>query len=176
MKNPILMKRLILVVFVSLLAVTILAQGKFSIPALTDLQKYQNAAIQWNGSWLIQISYARSLGKSVEDVAGFAGEQLKVTYNKAGGFNGFVQNMLYTMVCLVPYGSVEIVEQTDYEIVYKVTGLIADLREGGSVFNVTWEDYLIFLETVYSKTADYLGAKYSQEDTDEGLIVAIKKK
>ena len=170
------MNRLILVVFTSLLSVTIMAQGKFSVPALTDLQKYQNAAIQWNASWLIHISYAKSLGKSVEDVAGFVGDQLKATFNKAGGFNGFVQGMLYTMVSLVPYGTVEIGKQADNEIVYKVTGLYSDLREGGSVFNVNWDDYLKFIETVYSKAADYFGADYSQKDTDEGLIVTIKKK
>jgi hypothetical protein len=169
------MKRLILIVLVSLLSVAIIAQGKIGVPALTDLQKYQNAAIQWNASWLIQISFAKSLGKSVGEVAGFVGDQVKVTFNTAGGFNRFVQGMLYTMVSLVPYGSVEIIQQTDNEIVYKVTGLYPDLREGGSLFNVTWDDYLKFLETVYSKTADYIGAKYSQKDTDEGLLVTIMK-
>ena len=170
------MKRFILILYFSLFMVTLNGQREFSVPQLTDLQKYQNAAIQWNGSWLMQISYAKSLGRSVGDVAGFVGEQIKVTFDNAAGFNGFVQGMLYTMVSLVPYGSVEIIHQTDNEIVYKVTGLYADLREGGSVFNVTWEDYLTFLQTIYTKAADYVGANYSQEDKDEGLIVTIRKK
>lgn len=170
------MKKLILILCVSLVSVSFNGQGKFKVPELTELQKYQNSAIQWNGSWLIQISYARSLGRSVEDVARFVGDQLKVTIAGPGGFDGFIRNMLYTMVCIVPYGTVEIVEQTDYHIEYKVTGLYSDLREGGSVFDVTWEDYLTFLQTMFSRAADYAGAIYSQKDTDEGLIVTIKKK
>ena len=170
------MKRLIAILCFFLLSMATFPQRKFIVPNLTDLQKYQNAALQWNGSYLIQISYTKSLGKSVEDIGRFVGDQFAITWNKSGGFDGFVHGMLYTMICLVPYGSVEIVEQTDNGLVYKVTGLYSDLREGGSIFNVTYEEYIKFLEVAFSKLADYMGAKYSQQDTDEGLIVTIREK
>lgn len=170
------MKRIITILFISIIAFPIIAQNKFAIPLLTDLQKYRNAALQWNGSYLIQISYAKSLGKSVEDAATFFGDQLKITWNKAGGFDSYVQSMLYTMVSLVPYGSVEISEQTENSLIYKVLGLYSELKEGGSVFDVTYEEYIKFLGTAFSRIADYMGAIYLQQDTDDGLIVTIKKK
>ncbi len=170
------MKRLVTVFYIAFLALITMGQGKFTVPVLTDLQKYQNAALQWNGSYLIQISYAKSLGKSVEDVAKFFGDQLIATWNKQSGFDGLVRGILYTMVCLVPYGSVEIIEQTDNGIKYKVTGLYSDLREGGSIFNVTYKEYIKFWEIAISKLANDLRAKYSQTDTDEGLIATLGKK
>ena len=87
--------------------------------------------------------------------------------NQAGGFESFVHRMLYTMVSLVPYGSVEIVEQTDNEIVYIASGFFSELKEGGTILNVTYGEYLEFWEISFSRQAKYLGAKYSQKDTDE---------
>ena len=170
------MKRLVAIMSVSLLAMTAVAQGKFTVPILTDIQKYQLAALNWNGSYLIHISYAKSLGKPVADAAKFAGDQLKGTWLREGGFDSFAHGILYLMVSMVPYGSIEIIEQTDNKLVYKVTGLYSELREGGSIFNVTWEEYIKFLEIVISRQAEYMGTKYSQEDTDEGLIVTLSKK
>ncbi len=170
------MKRSFIATISFLLTVASIAQGRFSVPELTDIQKYRIAAIQWNGSYLIQISYAKSLGKPPEDVAKFTADQLKPTLNKQGGYDGFVQGILYTMVSLVPYGSVEINEETPNALTFKVTGLYSDLREGGSIFNVTYEEYIKFWEIVNSGLADYMGAKYSQKDSDEGLIVTITRK
>lgn len=170
------MKKLVAILCVSMFAALELeAQVKFTVPSLTDIQKYQIAAVQWNGSYLIQISYAKSLGKSVEDVATFVADQFKVTWNKSGGFEGFVRSMLYNMVSFVPNGSVEITEQSDKSIMYKVTGLYSDLREGGSIFNVTYREYVKFWEIVNSRLSDSMGAKYSQKDTSEGLIVTIER-
>lgn len=169
------MKRSIVILTVSLLVITAVAQGKFTVPSLTDIQKYQLAAYNLNGMYLIQISYAKSLGKPVADVARFTGEHLKGSWLKTGGFDSFVHGILNLMISMVPYGSVEIIEQKDNELVYKVTGLYSELREGGSIFNVTWEEYLNFLDIVISSQADYMGTKYSQKDTDEGLIVTLRK-
>jgi len=50
------------------------------------------------------------------------------------------------------------------------------LKEGGSILNVTYEEYMKFWETAISRIADNMGAKYSQKDSDEGLIVTINRK
>jgi len=170
------MKRFFTASISFLFAIASIAQSKFAVPELTDTQKYRIAAIQWNGSYLIQISYAKSLGKPPEDVAKFTADQLKPTLNKQAGYDGFVQGIIYTMVSMVPYGSVEITEETPDALTIKVTGLYTDLREGGSIFDVTYEEYIKFWEIVNSGLADYMGAKYSQKDSDEGLIVTITRK
>lgn len=170
------MKRSIALLTISLLAITAVSQGKFTVPSPTDLQKYHLAAYHWNGLYLIQISYAKSLGKPVADVARFTGDHLKGTWLKTGGFDSFVHGILNLMVSMVPYGSVEIIEQKDNELVCRVSGLYTELKEAGAIFNVTWKEYLKFLDIAISRQADYMGAKYSQKDTDEGLIVTLSKK
>lgn len=170
------MKKIIGILCLSMFTLVSVGQVKFSVPDLTDLQKYQNAELQLNSSYLIQISYAKSLGKPIEDVANFVGDQLKVIWNKETGYDSFVQGILYFMTSLVPYGSVEIIEQTDTGLKYIVTGLYSELKEGGSVFNVTYEEYIKFWEIAISRLGDSMGAKYSQKDTTEGLIGTIKKK
>lgn len=169
------MKRIILLACTFFITLSSYTQARFIVPPLTDLQKFQNAAIQWNGSFLTQISYAKSLGKSIEDVACYVGDQQKVTWNKSGGYEGFVQGMFFMMLSMVPYGSVEITEQTANSITYKVSGLYSELKEEGSMFNVTYTEYLRFLDKVISRIAVYLGADYSQKDTEAGLIATIKK-
>ena len=161
-----------LVLFISL---TITAQNKFSVPILNDQQKYQNAALLLNGSFLIQISYGKSLGKSVEEIAIFAGDQLKSSWNKQGGFQGFVQNTLYMMLTIAPYGNIEILQQNDNEIRCIVKGLYGELKEGGTIFNVTYDEYIRFLGKMFSEIGDSMHADYSQNITDDGLIFIISK-
>ena len=169
------MKRIITISLFSLFTFLAYSQEKISVPEPTDLQKFRIASLNWNSSWLLQISYGKSLGKSVEEVAAFTGDQLKTTWNRQRGYNGFIQSILYTMVSLTPYGTIEITDQTDSKLVYKVTGFYSELREGGAIYGVTWEEYIKFLEVTFSNIASYMGAGYSQKDTDEGLIVTVSR-
>ncbi len=169
------MKKIITVTFVSLTTLLGFSQLNFKAPELTDQQKFRIASLNWNSSLLLQISFGKSLGRSVEDIAAFNGDQLKTAWNRQGGYNGFVNSILYTMVSLAPYGTVEITDQNDNRLVYKVTGLYSELREGGSIYGVTWDEYIKFLEITFSKVATYMGTGYSQKDTDEGLIVTVSK-
>ena len=170
------MKRILALLFIASIGIYSYSQDKFVIPQVSELQKYQNAALQLNASYLIQISYAKSLGKTVEDAGSYVGDQLKYTWDRTGGFDAFVRGTLYTMLTLVPYGTVEVTGQTNNSIEYLVTGFYSDLREGGSVFDVTYEEYLKFWETVFAKIGDYMSAIYTQTDTDEGLLVKIRKR
>ena len=46
----------------------------------------------------------------MEDVANFAGEQYKTTWNKENGFEGFVRGTLYNWVYFLPKGEVTILD------------------------------------------------------------------
>ena len=153
-----------------------LTQTKYSVPKLTDIQNYQLAAIQLNSSYLIQISYAKAHKDKVEEAGKFLGDQLASTWNRSGGFQGLVQGVLYMMVTLVPYGSVEIIEQSPDSVVCVVAGLFPELKEGGSVYGVTYKEYLRFLDAALSRLAGKFNAEYTQNDTDEGLRLIIRKK
>lgn len=74
-------------------------------------------AWQWNSAYINLVSYAKSLGKSAEDACSFAGEMAKLSWNKEGGFDNFVNNMSYIWVTFNPEGTAEILEQSEDKIV-----------------------------------------------------------
>ncbi len=170
------MKKLIAILCVSLFAMMTFAQGKFTIPTPTDLQKYQSSAWQWNAAYIVLVSYAKSLGETVEDAGSYVGEIVKVSWNKEVGFDGFVNGMLYNWVIINPEGTVEILEQAEGKIVILVKNFYPSIQESLTLFNVTYKEYLNFFELCISKLAEYMGSTCTQKDTEEGLIVTIIKK
>jgi hypothetical protein len=170
------MKKLILLLFVSLFASALFAQEMFTVPVPTDLQKYRSAAWQWSAAYLLQINFAKSMGKSVEDVANFNGDQAKLSWNKEAGFEGFVKGILYNFVCITPQGTVEILEQNDHKVVFQVTKVYPQLKDQGPIFNVTYEEYLKFWSIAIARIGDYLGATYTQKEKDDGIVATIEKK
>lgn len=170
------MKKAIFLLGVCFFTLAVPAQTHYTVPALSDLQKYQAAALQLNGAYLIQISFAKAQNGNVEKAAKYFGDQLASTWNKPAGFDGLVQGIIYMMATLVPYGSVEITGQDSNSVTFLVTGLFPELREGGSVYGVTYPEYLKFWNIALSQLSGYLGAEYCQNDTDEGLRVVIRRK
>jgi hypothetical protein len=170
------MKKIIIIIVVSLFIHQGFSQTKYSVPRPTDIQKFQLAATQLNSSYLIQISCARSLNKEVEETGKFLGDQLASTWNRAGGFDGLVQGVMYIMITLVPYGSVDITDQSRDSVVFLVAGLLPELKEGGTFYGVTYQEYLRFWNSAFSRLSEKFGAEYIQKDTDDGLKVTIRKK
>jgi len=170
------MKKLIVFLCVSLFALGVVAQEKFVVPTPTDLEKYQSSAWQWNGAYIILINYAKSLGKSAEGAGSSVGDIVKLTWNKEAGYDGFVKSMLYIWVTYAPQGVVEIKEQTDKKIIFNVKNFYSPLEGALADYNVTYEDYLKFLNNYVLQIAEYIGLKYSQKNAEEGLIVTIEKK
>jgi hypothetical protein len=170
------MKKLLSVSFLCFLLISLKAQDTFQVPALTDADKHARAVFQTDGFILNTINYAKSLGKTVEDVANFTGEQFKYTWNKEKGFPEFVNGTLYNWSCFTPNSKIEILDQSGTMIKFKTNTISPDLKKNGMQFNVTYDEYLIFMRIVHEKIAEYFGADYSQASIEDGMIITIKKK
>lgn len=66
--------------------------------------------------------------------------------------------------------------QSEDKIVCLVKGFYPPIKEALTLYNVTYQEYLKFIELYVSKLAEYMGSTYTQKDTEEGLIVTIIKK
>jgi len=170
------MKKFIAILFVSLFAMGSVAQVKFVVPELTDAQKYNMAVGAWNSVNIYLISYAKSQGKSIEDVAGFSADLYISGMDKKIGFDGYVKSMLSGWITTNPGGKVEILEQADKKIVYKVTNFNSQLKEKGQINNVKYEEYMKYLEFRQNKIAGVYDATFSIKIIAEGLIITIEKK
>ena len=122
------------------------------------------------------INYAKSLGKNVEDIAGFTGDQFKTGWNKEAGYDGFVNGTLNNWRSIVPKGELKILEQDDSLIVFSANNMLTGLKSSGPQFNVTYDELLTFFRVAHEKIANYLGAIYTQKTTQDGVVVTISKK
>lgn len=141
---------------------------------------YKNAIGTYNYSQadlflLMAISYAKSLGKNVEDLAKFAGENVKTSWNQANGFNGLVTGMLRNWRAVAPRGELKIKEQDDNHIVFSVNKMFSGLKNTPQ-YNVTYDDYLTFYKGAGEQISDYMGGIYKLENTQDGMLVTISKK
>ena len=59
---------------------------------------------------------------------------------------------------------------------FKSTFLFPGLKNAGSFYGITYDEFLDFYDLLHKIIAEYLGAEYSQEVVDDGIIVSIRKK
>jgi len=150
--------------------------GAAGFPNVPVADRYLNMVGQINSFLLNSINYAKSMGKTVEDIANFTGDQFKTSWNKANGYNGFVNGVKYNWVCFVPNGELKVLEQDDNHIKFSMKNIFPYLKNNSPLYNVTYDEYLTFIKITHSKIAEYLEAEYTQKVVNDELIVTIKKK
>ena len=169
------MNKLLFIPVLLLVTVSVSAQETFKVPEISDAAKYTSMVGQANALIANSINYAKSQGKTMEDIARFTGEQFKTSWNKEAGYNGFVNGVLYISTCFFPKAEIGILDQTEKSITYKVVSDPEFLR-GFPLLNVSIDEYLAYLKGVITVVGEYLGAEYMQEFKDSILYVTIKKK
>jgi len=121
--------------------------------------------------YLNAISYAKSMGKTVEEFAKFTANQFKMGWNE----NNILMATSYNWSLNSTPDHFTILEQDDNHIKLSISNLFPNLRNNGVLFNVTYDDYLTFYKTVMESIAEHVGAVYSQEKTADGIIVSMTK-
>ncbi len=159
-------------ILISIVSKPVIAQEKFTVPNLTDFQKFQIASGFWKYAYCMMLSVAKASGKSIEEASNYVGEQNIV--NKEIGFEGMVKIFLIHCVIFVPDGNVTIIEQTDKMIKVKLTNFFPELKNG-SISNVTYDEWVKSYDIALSKAVSSIGATSSFKDTPEGIIAIIQK-
>lgn len=145
-------------------------------PNIPVADRYLNMVGQTNSFIINSINYAKSIGKTVEDIAIFSGDQFKTSWNKAYGYGGFVNGVKYNWVCFLPNSELKILEQDDNHIKFSIKDVFPYLKNNGPLYNVTYDEYMTFIKIAHEKIAEYMGAEYAQTVANEEVTVTIKKK
>jgi len=169
------MKKLIVLIVGCMLALATWGQDKFSVPAPSDLQKYNLAAWQWTGAYVILIKYAKSLGQTVEEAAIAAGGIAAATWNSDMTFDDLVNSMVYTYVVLTPSGKVEILEQSPDSVAFSVTNFYKPLDAMLDDFKITRAELSEFYEVYAKQIANLIGVKYEVIETGDIITVTVSK-
>ena len=137
----------------------------------------------WTSSYLAPdiflinaINYAKSTGNSVEDFAAFTGDQFKTSWPGEISLTGFVDGVRNNWSTIVKAENIKILEQDEHHAKLQFTNFLTNLKNSGPLYNVTYNDYLTFLQGVFLKIADHLGYEYTQESISDGVQVTITKK
>ena len=136
------MKKIIFTLFLSFVVVSISAQEAFIVPELSLTEKLEFMVGETDGFVLSSISYAKSEGKSVEDVASYTGKLFAELWDKDGGFNALVNGVLHNIVCI--NGKAVILEQSETMVKISTSAFYPYLQKRGSLFNVTYDEYVKF--------------------------------
>jgi hypothetical protein len=156
---------------------TLFAQETLVVPDLECAHKHQQMLFQFNGSILASISYAKSTGKTLEDVAAYTGELFAKSWNKEMGFDGLVKVSLHNAVVFTPGGKVEILEQSGNMIKIRTSAwCIPSLKKDGMALGISYDEYYRFMKIINTKVSENMGAELSMEDTEDGWIMTLKKK
>lgn len=170
------MKKLIVLILGCMFALASWGQTKFTVPAPTDVQKYQTAVWQWHASYILMIYYAKSMGIPVEEAGSTVGKMALLTWNKETGFDDFVNSVLRSLVIMTSKGKVEITSQSEDSVELIVTGFYEPVESALRIYNITPSELSLFYKAYVSVMAEAFGINYAVKDTEDGMIVAVSKK
>lgn len=169
------MKKLIVLIIGCTFALTTWGQAKFTVPSLTDIQKYQTAVWQWHASYILMVYYAKSMGIPIEEAGSTVGRMALLTWSEETNFDGFVNGILHIYVVSAYKGKVEITTQSEERVEIKVTGFYEPLESTLTIYSITPAELSLFFKSYVSVMADAFGIKYNVQDIEDGMIVTVSK-
>ena len=168
------MKKLTFLIIAILFAWASSAQTTFSVPERTDEQQHQRITWIMHYDLNVALSYVKSTGKTIKEYAKYCGDLYKQTWNKEQGFDGFVKGTLLNLTDLS--GKVEILNQSDKKVTIKATNFHKNLQDNRTIYNVTYKDYIQFLEISHTQIAEYLNSTIAMKIVNDGVKIIIKKR
>ncbi|MBU8893572.1 MAG: hypothetical protein KOO66_12405 [Bacteroidales bacterium] len=162
-----------------LLCLTFVFGQNFTVPERTIEQKHNRVVWQTYGIIISEMSYAKSLGKTAEEVSIYTGNLFKTGWNQEGGFESFVKGVLFNFESfrLASEPAIEILQQSENQIIFKVKNTSKSLFEKGDYYEVSYEEFNNWLLKVYQIIAEHMGAIYEQKEIEDDWIeITITKK
>jgi len=122
------------------------------------------------------ILYARTLGKSPEDLGKFYAERAKKRWAAELNYEDFQNTVVNNFRNGTPKEGFTIHEEDSDHVVFTSSGMVSNLKKNGTLNEVTYEEYLKLDETFWTEVGDHVGADFSEEITDQGLKVSVTKR
>lgn len=125
---------------------------------------------------LNMILYAKSLGKSPEDIGKFFAERAKKEWGADIKYEDLQNVIVNNFRDITPKNGFTILEEDSDHVVFTSTGMVPNLKKNGTLNEVTYEEYLKLGETFWAQVGDHAGADFKEEITDQGLTVSVSKR
>ena len=170
------MKKILFTGLALLIAIGITAQEPFKVHKPFIEQKLGNMIGQWDYMAIVGISYAKAEGKTAREFGHFVGEQFKTSWKKEKGFNGFVNGLLWNLSCFSMEPEMQIISQSADKVELKCRKMAAYLEKNQPVFNVTYQEYMDFMDALMAPIAEYLGCTHELRTDEQWLYITCGRK
>jgi len=125
---------------------------------------------------LDMILYAKSLGKSSEDIGKFFAERAKKEWAAELKYEDYQNAIVNNVRNRTPIDGFKILEEDADHVVLTSSGMISNLKKNGTLNEVTYEEYLKLGETFWTEVGDHVGADFRVEIMDQGLKFSVSKR
>lgn len=151
------------------------AQDAFTVPQLTDAQKMEVLYQHVMSYATTGIAFAKTQGTSPREYGSFIGKQFTAFWDPDGGFPVLVNQMMYILAGLHPDNQMEIQEQNDHMIRFRLRNVDLMFREG-PVFGVTFDELLETSYGIINEITQFMEADFKHEQADDGWYVVTMTK
>lgn len=142
------------------------AQQTFSIPELTSDQEKEILYNHVMAYAITGIGFAKFKGATPKEFGEFIGNQFKSYWDPAAGFPVFVNGMLFILTGMHPDNEMQIIEQSDKIIRFKLKNVDLSFKNG-PVYGVTYDEFLECSEGIISTLAQHMNVSFSHKIADE---------
>ena len=124
---------------------------------------------------LNNISYAKHIGKSPQDIASFHAERSIKEQGENLNYESYLDQLMSAWSNASPTRALQILEQNDVQVVFMAKDIAINLERSGSIGGVTYDEYLLYIQTYWSYLGDEVGAIYDQVYAGDGIQVSVSK-
>jgi len=137
-------------------------------------EKLQTARNLCYNNVLAAINFAKSQGVTAEEYSKYETQLALPWWNKEMGLEEFANGIVSMETAMV--NQVEILKQDEKKVIIKLSNIYPAFKSQGELFDVSYEEFITWMETMYSILSDHVGCNYSQVMNDEGVVMTIEKK
>jgi len=166
------MKKLSTIIFTALFVNLAFAQEKFVVPQLNNEQKKEVLYNHVIAYAVTGINFAKSQEVSPKEYGIYLGNLFKGFWNPNDGFEGFGNGIMYALAGIHPDNELQIVNQSEKMIQLKMKNIDLPFKSG-SMFGITFEEYLECSYGLISVLAKHMNVDFSHRMDGEWYIVTL---
>lgn len=165
--------KILIIIFAALLsASTLCAQESFTVPQLTPEEETEVLYNHVVAYFAVGLSMAKEKGVSPEAYGKYIGEQFKVFWDPEGGFQSFVNQIMFILQGVNPYSEMKIIEQNSTMIRFTMSNMNLLFKQG-LAYGITYNEFLACSKGLLKAVANHMKANFAYKDTDGLYEVTI---
>ena len=149
-----------------LLLALVPAQAQLGVPEVTKESNQEVLYMHVIAYSSVGIDFAKTQGVSPKEYGEFIGKKFIPFWDPSGGFPLFAGQTMYILANMHPDNEMQIIEQDDGMIKFKMKNVNAMFMEGAA-FGITYSEFLECSEGILSTLAEFMKVDFTHRMIDD---------